>query len=442
MRSSARRAGRAALGFLLPAGLFAAAALPAGAQAHPRAAAARAIVDGFAPERLKRIDSVLQRYVDQGRIAGAVGLVLRDGKVAYQVAVGWADREAKRPMTADAIFRIASQSKAITSAAALSLVEEGRIGLGDPVSRWIPTFAHTTVANKTDTGVVLVPARRQIVIRDLLTHTAGVSYGGEAALAPLYAPKGLGSARGAYAWYTADKDEPVCDTMDRLGTLPMAQQPGSAWVYGYSLDILGCVVERAAGEPLDRFVEERITGPLDMRDTRFFLPKDQRARLAAVYTQDSTGRAVRAPDGPLGQGDYVDGPRRNFAGGAGLLSTARDYARFLETIRNGGVSNGVRILAPHTVALMTTNQVGTLYRTDGTRGFGLGFETTERYGGTGMASVGSFGWGGAYGTGYRVDPKERLVWVLMLQMAPYMDDGIHDAFETAVYQALVSSVTN
>ena len=442
MRSSARRAWRAALGFLLPAGFLAAAALPAGAQAHPRAAAARAIVDGFAPERLKRIDSVLQRYVDQGRIAGVVGLVLRDGKVAYQVAVGWADREAKRPMTADAIFRIASQSKAITSAAALSLVEEGRIGLGDPVSRWIPTFAHTTVATRTDTGVVLVPARRQIVIRDLLTHTAGVSYGSEPALAPLYAPKGLGSARGAYAWYTADKDEPVCDTMDRLGTLPMAQQPGSAWVYGYSLDILGCVVERAAGEPLDRFIEERITGPLGMRDTRFFLPKDQRSRLAAVYTLDSTGHAVRAPDGPMGQGDYVDGPRRNFAGGAGLLSTARDYARFLETIRNGGVSNGVRVLAPHTVALMTTNQVGALYRTDGTRGFGLGFETTERYGGTGMASVGSFGWGGAYGTGYRVDPKERLVWVLMLQMAPYMDDGIHDAFETAVYQALVGSVTN
>jgi len=414
-------------------------AMPAGAQAPARTSLTGATPAGFAPDRLARIDSALRRYVNANQIAGAVGLVLRNGKVVYQGAVGWADREVKRPMTADAIFRIASQSKAVTSAAALILVEEGKLSLNDPVGRWIPSFAHTTVAVRTDTGVAIVPARRPITIRDLLTHTAGVSYGGEPALAPLYAAKGLGTARDAYGWYTADKDEPVCDTMDRLGTLPMAQQPGSAWVYGYSLDILGCVVERAGGEPLDRFVQERIAGPLGMRDTRFFLPAGQSRRLVAVYTPDSTGHIVRAPDGPLGQGDYADGPRRNFSGGAGLLSTARDYARFLEMIRNGGALDGVRVLAPHTVALMTTNQVGTLYRADGSLGFGLGFETTERYGASGFASTGSFGWSGAYGSAYRVDPKERLVMVLMVQLVPFREGGIRESFDAVVYQALVGT---
>lgn len=405
-----------------------------------------ATIDGFDPHRLARIDSTVQHYVDDHRIAGAVGLVMRDGKVVYEKAFGWSDREANRRMTTDAIFRIASQSKAITSVAALMLVEEGKINLSDPVSRWIPTFAHTTVAVRrdstkpaSDSNRVIVPARRRITIRDLLTHTSGMSYGGEPIIIHLYAEKGLGYGRNAYGWYTADKDEPICATMERLGTLPFVQQPGAAWVYGYNLDVLGCVIERASGQPLDEFIRERITKPLGMRDTYFFLPKNQRARLAAVYTPDDSGRVSRAPDGPMGQGDYVDGPRRNFSGGAGLLSTAHDYARFLEMLRNDGILDGHRYLAPHTVALMRTNQVGNLHYPDGRLGFGLGFETTERYGANGMSSVGTFSWSGAYSSTYKVDPKERLVICLMVQVVPSPAGGIKEAFDTAVYQALVDA---
>ncbi len=389
---------------------------------------------GFAPDRLTRIDKFLQQAVDSSWIAGAVGLVLRDGRVAYQRAVGWSDREAKLRMTTDAVFRIGSQSKALTSVAILQLVEEGKLALTDPVSRFIPTFAKTTVAVRTDTGRAIVPAKRAITIRDLLTHTAGISYGIGSLVGPLYEAKGLGPAAG-WGWYTADKDEPICNTMERLGTLPFIAQPGEAFVYGYNTDILGCVVERASGVPLDEYFKSRITGPLGMHDTEFFLPGNQRVRLTTVYASDSTGHALRAPDTPRGQGDYVDGPRKSFSGGAGLLSTARDYARLLEALRKGGELDGARILAPHSVDLMTTNQVGTLYDPNG-QGFGLGFRTTDRYGSYGMTSVGSFSWGGAYGSIYWVDPKERLVGVLMIQLIRNGTD-VNMKFPTLVYQALL-----
>jgi len=404
------------------------------AQAAPRAAKSR-IESGFDTNRLSRIDQMLQRYVDDGQIAGAVGLVMRDGKVIYERAVGWADKEAGRRMTTDAIFRIASQSKAITSTAIMMLFEEGRLGLDEPVSRYIPPFAHTTVAIRADTGRVIVPAKRAITIRDLLTHTAGISYGTDSIVAPLYSAKGLGPAAG-WGWYTADKNEPICTTMERLATLPFVSHPGERWVYGYNTDVLGCVVERASGISLDEFVRTRITEPLGMKDTYFFLPPSKRNRLTAVYSRDSAGHAVRAGNGPRGQGDYVDGPRRSFAGGAGLLSTVHDYARFLQMLLNGGELDGVRILSPKTIDLMTTNQVGTLYSWPPGQGFGLAFSTTDRVGADGLASVGSWGWGGAYGTMYKVDPKERLVIAFMVQQFPYGVEA-QARFPTLVYQALV-----
>jgi CubicO group peptidase (beta-lactamase class C family) len=384
---------------------------------------------GLSAERVARIDRALQRYVDENRIAGIVALVLRDGQPVYERAVGWSDKEAGRKMTTDTIFRIASQTKAITSTAILSLVEEGKLTINDPVSRMIPQFAKTTVA----AGGSTVPAKRPITIRDLLTHTAGISYGTEPAIAALYEAKGLGPAAG-FGWYTADKEEPICSTMERLATLPFVAQPGEQWVYGYNTDILGCVVERASGMPLDAFIKTRITDPLKMTDTQFFLPAAQRNRLAAVYASGENGLITRAPDGPRGQGNYVDGPRRSFAGGAGLLSTARDYSRFLEMIRRGGELDGVRILAPRTVKLMSTNQVGTLHSPNGL-GFGLGFETTDRYGANGLDSEGAFGWAGAYGTIYRIDPEARLVMVMMVQLLPNATD-IRTVFPTLVYQAL------
>lgn len=402
---------------------------PVHAATHPPRAAASAL----SPQRLERVDRLLQQYVDENRIAGAVALVLHDGQPAYERVVGWSDKEAGRRMTTGTIFRIASQTKAITSVAILSLVEEGKIGLSDPASRFIPSFAKTTVAVRNDAGIALVAAKRPITIRDLLTHTAGISYGVDADVAALYEAKGLGPAAG-FGWYTVDKDEPICDTMERLGSLPFVAQPGEQWVYGYNTDILGCIVERASGLPFDEFVRKRITEPLGMKDTHFFLPPGERNRLAALYASGSDGRIARAPEGPRGQGAYVDGPRRSFSGGAGLLSTAHDYARFLEMIRSGGALRGVRILAPRTVKLMTTNQIGTLHSPTGL-GFGLGFETTDRFGANGLDSEGAFGWSGAYGTTYRVDPEARLVIVLMIQLLPNATD-IRQKFPTLVYQAL------
>jgi CubicO group peptidase (beta-lactamase class C family) len=393
--------------------------------------------NGFSVERLARVDSLLDSYVNDGQLAGIVALVLRDGKPVYQRAVGWADKEAGRKMTMDTEFRIASQSKALTSVAILQLMEDGRLTVNDKAGQWIRSFASTTVAEKNENGrgYSIVPAKRPILIKDLLTHTAGIDYGTRPDLAGLYEAKGLGPAAG-YGWYFADKDEPVCALMERLGTLPFVAQPGEAFVYGYNTDVLGCIVERASGMTLDAFIHTHITAPLGMKDTYFFLPANQRDRLAAVYGSNDDGKAVRAPDGAKGQGSYVDGPRKTFSGGAGLISTARDYATLLEALRNGGALGPVRILSPHAVKLMTTSQIAEGLKTPRGLGFGYGFETTDRYGVPGMESVGSFGWGGAYGTYYRVDPVERLVIVMMIQQMPNNTD-FTDKFKASIYQALL-----
>lgn len=390
--------------------------------------------NGFSPERLKRVDALLDGYVNEERIGGIVALVLRDGKPVYERAVGWRDKEAGQKMTMDSLFRIASQSKALTSVAILSLMEEGKLTVSDAAGKWIPTFAKTTVLTRDGSNWTPVPAKRAITIRDLLTHTAGISYGGEPELAPLYEAKGLGPAAG-FGWYFADKDEPICTTMERLGTLPMKAQPGEQFVYGYNTDVLGCIVEKASGMTLDEYIRARITGPLGMRDTMFYLPADKAKRLAVVYGSGPGGRIIKAPDNARGQGHYVDGPRKSYSGGAGLVSSARDYATFLEALRNGGALGKVRILSPHAVKLMTTNQIGDIKNPRGL-GFGFGFETHDKYGVSGMASLGSWGWGGAYGSWYRVDPVERLTIVLMIQMMPNETD-IREKFDAAVFQALL-----
>jgi CubicO group peptidase (beta-lactamase class C family) len=250
-------------------------------------------------------------------------------------------------------------------------------------------------------------------------------------VAPLYAAEGLGPKAGGGGWYTADKDEPICRTMDRLGRLPVVAQPGEEYVYGYNSDVLGCLVEVVSGVPLDRFIATRITGPLKMTDTYFFLPPDRRDRLTAVYGSRADRTIERAPDGPTGQGDYVDGPRQSFAGGAGLLSTARDYARFLQMLLNGGELDGVRILSPKTVALMTANhlpggkEIADLspttdaFNESGYRGigFGLGVAVTLDPARVGIpGTAGEFTWGGMASTTFFVDPKEEMAVVFMTQV--------------------------
>jgi CubicO group peptidase (beta-lactamase class C family) len=414
---------------------LAGAALALALAATPPAHSADALKAGFSTERLARVDALLDGYVNDGRIGGIVALVLRDGKPVYEHAVGWADKEAGRKISMDTEFRIASQSKALTSVAILQLMEEGKLTVNDRAGKYIPTFEKTSVGVKGDGGgLIVTTAKRPITIRDLLTHTAGISYGQEPELTPLYEAKGLGLAAG-FGWYFADKDEPICTTIERLGTLPFKAQPGEAYVYGYNTDILGCIVEKASGVSLDEFIRSHITGPLGMKDTYFYLPADKKDRLAVLYGSDANGKAVRQPEGARGQGHYVDGPRKSFSGGAGVVSTARDYATLLEALRNGGALGKARILSPHAVQLMTTNQVGDI-RTPKGLGFGFGFETTDRYGVSGMESVGSWGWGGAYGTYYRVDPVERLTTVLMIQMIPNNTD-IRDKFTASIYQALL-----
>jgi CubicO group peptidase (beta-lactamase class C family) len=390
--------------------------------------------NGFSVERLARIDALLDGYVNDNRIAGIVALVLRDGRPVYEHATGWRDKEAGQKMTMDTMFRIASQSKALTSVAVLQLMEEGKLTVNESAGKYIPTFARTTVLSRADYNTTTAPAKRAITIRDLLTHTAGISYGQEPEMAPLYMPKGLGEAAG-YGWYFADKDEPICVTMERLGTLPFKAQPGEQYVYGYNTDVLGCIVEKASGMPLDEYLRTKITGPLGMTDTYFYLPAEKANRLSVVYGSGPGGKIVKAPDGARGQGHYVEGPRKSFSGGAGLVSTARDYAAFLEALRSGGALGRARVLSPHAVKLMTTNQIGDLKSPRGL-GFGYGFETHDRYGVSGMSSIGSWGWGGAYGTWYRVDPVERLTIVLMLQMMPN-DTDVREKFDTAIFQALM-----
>ena len=405
---------------------------PLASIATAQAPRADSLIRGFDPVRLRRIDTYMQSQVDSSRIAGAVALVLRDGQVVYERPFGWADREARRRMGSDAMFRIASQTKALTSIAAMMLIEEGKLALNNPVGRFIPSYARTTVM----VNGSVVPARRPITIRDLLTHTAGISYGSDSAVASLYRTKKLGPVAGAGGWYILDRDEPVCATMETVATLPFVRQPGDAWVYGYATDILGCVVERVSGMSLDEFFRTRITGPLGMNDTHFFVPLPKTDRLVAVYASDTSNRVSRAPEGAMGQGHFVSGPRRNFSGGAGLVSTARDYARLLQMLLNGGQLDGVRILSPASVKLMATNQIGTLYPTPG-QGFGLGFSIVERVGAdNSLTSEGTYGWGGAYASQGKIDPAERLVLVFMINQLPNRSD-VASKFPTLVYQALV-----
>ncbi len=391
---------------------------------------------GFDAERLSRIDQVMQQYVDEGQVAGVVTLVLRHGRVAQAGAYGWADREAGRRMTTDALFRIASQSKAVTSVAAMTLVEEGRLRLADPVSKFLPGFAAATVAVPTDTGLARVPVQRPITIRDLLTQSAGISYGTDALVQSQYGAAGLGPAAG-FGWYFADKNEPICVSMDRLATLPFVAQPGEGFVYGYATDILGCVVERVSGQSLEAYFQSRIFKPLGLEDTRFFVPETDRSRLTAVYAATPNGGIERAAEGQLGQGAYVDGPRMSFSGGAGLVSTAGDYARFLQMLLNGGVLDDARILGPKTVALMIQDHLDTLYGNPG-YGFGLGFQVLEDPGLVGQyGSPGLYSWGGAYATNYWVDPAEQIVGVFMIQLLPRGGLDLADRFRTLVYQAIV-----
>ena len=387
---------------------------------------------GLSAERLDRLTRVMQEYVDKGQAVGMVAMILRDGRVAYHKALGKLDPVQGTPMPLNAIFRIASQSKAVTSTAILMLQEEGKLLVDDPVSKYIPEFAKARVAvqseEKDAKGYSLVPLKRPITLRDLLTHTAGISYG-EGPAADEYKAAGLSG------WFLADKNVPIGDIARKLAALPFDVQPGEKFVYGYNTDILGYVVEVASGLSLADFVAGRITGPLGMADTHFFLPETKIGRFTPVYGAAEKGGLKLVEDAK--DNFYVQGPRLCYSGGAGLLASAEDYARFLQMLLNGGELQGVRLLSPKTVELMLADHAGALYKS---QAMGLGFWVTDRLGRNGQpGTVGAFGWSGAYYTMYWVDPVEKMVCVLMTQLLPAGKIDLQPKFKAMVYQSVIES---
>ncbi|TQV69920.1 beta-lactamase family protein [Exilibacterium tricleocarpae] len=392
---------------------------------------------GFSAERLQRLDKSLDTYVTDNRLPGGVMLVARQGKVAYFRAFGWRDKEAETAMTKDAIFRIASQTKAITSVAIMMLQERGELLIGDPVGKYLPEFAQTTVAAADDKGgYKTVPANRAITLRDLLSHTAGIGYG--------YGPaKDKWQKAGLATWYFSNRDEPVRETIARIAALPQDKQPGEAFVYGYNTDILGAVVEVVSGKPLDQFFRDEIFEPLGMNDTHFYLPPAKAERLAVVYaaTENGIERAAN-PHGNsdptfIGQGHHLQGPRKSFSGGAGLVSTAADYAQFLQMLLNGGELQNERLLSRKTVELMTANHLSDKQWVGPGLKFGLGFWVLGDLGQFARpGTLKSYGWGGAYHSVYWVDPEEDMLVVYMTQLLPSGEIDDHDKIRALVYQAV------
>ncbi len=426
MSRSPRRALLVLLFLVAPA---VAASGQAGAAFQPAASADAA---GFSAERLARIDSMVNTAIAAGAIPGAVVFIARRGEVVLHQAYGVRDAGTRVPMQRDDIFRIASQSKAITALAVMILWEEGRFQLDDPVSRYLPEFAQPrvlTTFRAADTTFDAEPAGREITIRQLLTHTSGLDYAGIGSenFRAIYAKAGVPSGIG-------NNTHTIGEKMRILGGLPLRSKPGDAFIYSLSFDVLGYFVEVVSGMAFDQFLRTRIFDPLDMHDTWFYLPPDRHGRLVTLHDGQS-GRAV-----PM-QGQVFDGvnpgyPRLQgtyFSGGAGLSSTALDYARFLQLFVNKGEFNGVRLLSPKTVELMLTEQLPTM-STEVGLGFGLETASNDHLS---PRTRGSFSWGGAFATSYWADPEEGLVAQIYTNMLRPSGPSLSARFNTLVYSAMV-----
>jgi len=393
---------------------------------------------GLSSERLSRIDKLLQGYVDSKQISGATAIIVSHGKIVYHKGIGLNDTETKSAMKKDAIFRIASQTKAVTSVAIMTLYEEGKFLLDDPISKYIPSFKDPKVLDKfnaADSSYTTKPANREITVRDLLTHTSGISYagiGGKEAVA-IYAknkiPSGIGTP-----------DYNLAESISALGKLPLIHNPGEKFTYGLNTDVLGYLVEVLSGKTLDVYFRERIFEPLGMKDSYFYLPKEKQDRLVTLYAQNKEGALIKSSSA---KGFSTDYPNKNgtfYSGGAGLSSTAYDYAIFLQMMLNGGEYDGKRILSPAVVNLMIQNQTGSIMQ--GGDMFGLGFSIVSEKGAARLPiSRNSFEWGGIFGTLYWADPQEKIVALLMTQKYPNSVWGeMQDKFKVLVYQAMAPEV--
>ena len=391
---------------------------------------------GFSSERLKRLDREMNDWAQKEWMNGGTALIIRNGKIAYFKAVGFNDLSTKSAMQKEGIFRIASQTKAITSVAMMILFEEGKFLLNDPVSKYIPAFKKQQVLDKfnaADTTYTTVPAKSEITIRQLFTHTSGLGYAqiGSREANAIYAKSKLTAGIGV-------QNDKLSDAMNRLGKLPLMHQPGEKFTYGLNSDLLGCLVEVISGMTLNDFFRTRIFEPLDMKDTYFHISSEKAARLVNLYREDSTGKLVMAENkmlnGPVGP-DYPLKKSTYYSGGAGLSSTIYDYGIFLQMLLNNGVYNGKRILSRNTVRIMTMNQIGDISLGDDK--FGLGFQIiSEKGSGRTPAQAGTFSWGGAFATSYWVDPKEKMVMLFYRQLQSSTHGDVVEKFRALVYQAI------
>jgi len=384
-------------------------------------------VVGMSSERLTRLDKVLKQYTDEKKIPGAVALITRHGKIAYFKSFGMADLEAGIPMKNDSMFRIASMSKPITTTAVMMLYEEGRFLLSDPISKFIPEFSDMKVIVPDSTGksYMLVPAKGEITIRQLLNHTSGITYGG-GLHAELYKNAGITAG-------LTPTQGTIGEMVKKLAALPLISQPGEEFWYGLSNDVLGYMVEVVSGMSFDKFLEKRIFGPLGMKDTCFILPREKLPRLARLYRLNDRGILEKWLVDP----EYLCS-QTYFSGGAGLVSTAWDYLQFAQMILNGGQLNGVRLLSRKTVEIMTANSIGDLYtssRYENGDKFGYGFGIrTERGVYDELESLGIVGWDGYFHTRFWIDPKEDLIGVFMMQSDA--STKIKTRFRVLTYQAI------
>lgn len=383
-------------------------------------------------ERLKRIDNLVEQYISKQYIPGAAVLIARNGKIVYHKAFGMSDFEKKVPLKRDDIFRIASQSKAVTALAVMMLYEEGKFLLDDPVSHWIPEFKNPRVLrefNPKDSSYTTEPAKTEITIRHLLTHTSGIDYAaiGSNEMKAIYAkakiPSGIGNHDGI-----------ISEKMKMLGTLPLKHHPGENYTYGLNFDVLGYFVEILSGLPFDEFLQRKIFAPLGMNDTHFYLPENKHSRLVPLYeTKDNALARVNHhifdevdPEYPKRKGTY-------FSGGAGLSSTLEDYAKFLQLFLNYGEYNGVRLLSRKTVELMLTSQLQEPIPNQVGLGFGL---ETEKNDHLLPRTPGSFYWGGAFCSRYWADPKENLIGLIYTNTYLNQHSDIREKFQVVTYQAI------
>lgn len=396
-------------------------------------------VVGMNDVQLQKIDKIVQQYIDSQWIGGATCIVTRHGKIVYHKAFGYKDAAKKSPEMVDDIFRIASQTKAITSVAVMMLLEDGKFLLDDPISKYLPEFAKPTILdkfNEKDSSYSTIPSKKEITIRQLLTHTSGIGYAqiGSKEANAIYAKADITAGIGVAKGRILSKD------MKRCAKLPLMHTPGEKFTYGLNTDVLGYLVEVISGQPLDVFFRTRIFNPLGMKDTWFYLPKEKQGKLVALHVEDSLGHIYQAPKEIQRNGSWIsDYPNLEgtyFSGGAGLSSTTLDYAIFLEMIRNGGKYNGKRLLSQKSIAIMTQNQIGNL-SLGGNSKFGLGFQISGEGSNAIMGlNPGTISWGGAFSSTYWVDLKAGIVGQFFLNQTPNSHSDLHDKFKLLVNTAI------